>query len=484
MKYCRNCGENVTESFCKECGQAITVEEREEQSAENTAQISKQPLSLKTKAIIISASAFIFIGIILFNIGESMTSYERVIDQLEEALNEKDGKQLAKLLHGTDRSLEINEHTVQGLIIYYDENPSERGRLIKRLNEEGKTIEDEPFAPTEALSLGTKGKKYLFFDQYMIEVEPVYFEIYTNYDQTAIFMNDHEIAMSTEEEFTAEYGPFVPGTHTFTASYASEFIDLEEQEKITHMTPGEIGFVSLYLDGTMVEFDLDYSHIMEVSEVFLYLNGEDTGINIQEQREVGPLLTDGSITASYGFEAPWGLLQTGEEPIDYAYMGVGELVLDDALKTDIMETIITYQKEELSAYTSMDESDLTTATSHRVDQIMNESEVDASWGYYYAAELLGMNFYDDAFYMYTEVGDWIVDVGVDVFTNEVFSYSGSEDEKLQYTEHGLTYGMMYDNETEGWLVAYVSNYNIVSGNDPIVHEEEDPPLYKSSWTSD
>ncbi len=57
MKYCRNCGENVTESFCKECGQAITVEEREEQSAENTAQISKQPLSLKTKAIIISASA-------------------------------------------------------------------------------------------------------------------------------------------------------------------------------------------------------------------------------------------------------------------------------------------------------------------------------------------------------------------------------------------------------------------------------------------
>lgn len=488
VTYCRSCGANIEEvdgSFCRECGEQITTKEESViDSTETVAQQRKKPMSFKSKVIIITCSALILIGILLFKIGETITSYDRVIDQLEEALNENDGKQLASLLNGTNNSLEINEQTVQGLLTYYDENPSERARLLKRLREEGQALEEGTFDSTEVLSLGTSGKKYLFFDRYMIEVEPVYFEVYTNYDQTTIAMNNEEIVTTTSEEFTAEYGPYVPGTYTFTASYASDYIELEEHSKVTHMGADTTEYVSLYLDGSMVEFNLDYSHLMEVDPVHLYLNGKDTGINVQEQHEVGPLLTDGSITVSYGFEAPWGSVMTEEEPIEYTHMGAGELVIDDTLQTEIQETIITYHKEELSAYTTMDADEITTATPNVVEQVMNNAEADESWGYYYAAEFLGINFYEDSFYLYTEQGTWVIEVGVDVIMNEVFSYAGDKDEELEYTENDQTYGLVFDEEKDKWLVSYVSNYNYVSDDQPIVYEEEEPPFYESVWETE
>ena len=58
----------------------------------------------------------------------------------------------------------------------------------------------------DLFTLKKQGKSMIFYDKYVLELNPVYLEINTNRKDSKIYLNDKEVATAKEDDYTAEIG--------------------------------------------------------------------------------------------------------------------------------------------------------------------------------------------------------------------------------------------------------------------------------------
>ena len=140
MQYCNQCGHEFKQeaTFCNECGTRIGALSESSPSHE-TGQSSKQVrpkdnpitrMTRKQKMVTGIFAGLVIIFFIIFQVGSSMTSKETSIEKLEEAIVNKDEKELAKWIVSSDSRLKVDEKNVKGFLNYINENPKYLSDLI------------------------------------------------------------------------------------------------------------------------------------------------------------------------------------------------------------------------------------------------------------------------------------------------------------------------------------------------------------------
>ncbi|WP_163970630.1 zinc ribbon domain-containing protein [Oceanobacillus halotolerans] len=533
MKFCKHCGKELVEGakFCKYCGNEVASDDTPVQETTNDTGLSGQEesglsnagedkpvnddqqqdqgggltgssggstsssgggsavskLTKQQKLYMAIAGGIIVLLIIAYQVGSSMTSHEKIVEKFETAMIENDADQVAKLLETNTKNLEIDENSVTGFIEYYAESPSDFEQMIQHLKDQSRLYENNPDAIEPQLEGGAvsgtpvnlvrDGKTFGIFDNYDIVIEPVYFRIYTNYEDTTISINGEEVATADKEDYSKEIGPYVPGTYTFTATYESDYVELSTETERTNFDPGYTSEVDLYIEGDDVEFYVPFENLDHVT---LYLNGEDTGINLKEQSIVGPLLTDGSMTASFEAEFPWGTAKTEERPIESYYMDVIFTPSEEVVQ-QVQDTIVQFTKENLAVRTTADASQMTTATEDIVEERVDNAEYEQEYDYYYQGRFTGTDFYPDS-YSISYYGDgWHIEANATVMYESATYYDLDSDVDLDETSEDVGYGLLYDEDSGEWIIDSVGWAGYYEESNAVEYREPEPETYTSEW---
>lgn len=501
MKFCRNCGEEIKKDakFCKYCGYNFEPENQGDQEEKihkesslkeeetNKSTPAEKPkeqikMSKKNKILIGIVSAIIIFLFIGYKVGDSLTSHAKTVEKFETALIEKDAKTLGNLLTSEAKDLKINKDTVKGFIDYYTNNPSEMNGLFNHLKQQGEEYDhnkDYDGMNSDYIVNLIKDGKTFIYDDYQIKVTPVYFEVGTNYSDTNIAIDGEEVFTTTAEDSYKEFGPYLPGTYQFSAVYKSDFIELSTEETFTNFDPGYSSEVYLHIDGEEANFEVPYSD--ELEDIGLYINGEETDVNLIEQDTIGPVLVDSSMNVSFEADFPWGTMKTEEMPLDDSYMYV-DFPLTDEMKEEINDTIIKYSKEYLAAYTTADSSHLTVATNELTEDIIDKAESEKEYEYFYKGKFIGTDFVNNSYSLSSNDGFFIT-VDASVIHEEDSRYNTHREPELKESEEATTYELVYDTEKEAWLVSYLDWGYFDKDDDMIEYREEDPEIYTSEWES-
>jgi len=488
MAFCKHCGAKLAEGaeFCNQCGQPVTSGVTPEpstsiqpQAAQQTAAsvaaapTPRKPMSKKTKIGIISACIAIVVIFAAYKVGAVLTSKDRLIDKLQTALNKNDSQAIAKLLSSDDEKLKIDKNSVQGLMNYYKKHPDEVHNLIQSL----KSKENSGYKGDEFISLKKDGK-ILFYDKYVLNIEPVYLDIQTNYKNTEIYVDGKDIGKTKKEDEEKTYGPFVPGIHSLEAKLKTSFVDLHKKDSYTLGDEGTKENIDLELDGEDVTIDLPTEE-GSISKAELYIDGKDTGLNLVDNNTFGPVLTDGSMKYSIEVELPFGKIRTDEQPID-DYELTANLVTNE-LKQTFMDTSVSVAKEWMEAYTTGDMSKLTSATDNYKALIKDRYDFDKSENTAFKGSYLSSIFDQDFYDMYQDEGVWKADVLVKETYKSDFYDPDYESPELEDNENTWDYTLVYDVNQKKWLVDDMSSYYDLDSDNTQTVTNENPTVYTSNW---
>lgn len=146
------------------------------------------------------------------------------------------------------------------------------------------SLKDQKDDPEANIYIMQKGKEKLFFDKYIIALNPYNLVVEPNMEGTQIFINDEKVGDFKEnEEFT--YDNLLPGIHKIKLLYEGDYAKLEEEEEITAFNrdgSNEIhSYLQVYGQYIYVESNLENATLL--------VDGKDTGIKIYDGYDLGPV---------------------------------------------------------------------------------------------------------------------------------------------------------------------------------------------------
>lgn len=329
MKFCTNCGKEVKENlkFCTNCGAANSDEEillniesqniKEEIIDEKKEKIIHEPvgiknnnkqiqkkLSRKQKIAILVIGIIFIVGFAGYKIGERLTSKETVIEQFGEALATRNTDKMMKYVSSADPNLKITPENLQITLNYLDEKPSYTQEILESLKEQALNLDnnlnskknensiwDEFINENEEISIFTlkkQGKKLNIFNNYVIEIRPVYIELSSKLEGTELYVGEKLVYTSNSENFSREFGPYMPGNYEIKAIYKGEYSNLEEVEEVDLFNAAysrEILSVYLDLDARYIRLDTQVGY----EDAKLFVNDIDTNILVEDAKDFGPI---------------------------------------------------------------------------------------------------------------------------------------------------------------------------------------------------
>ncbi|ETI69652.1 zinc ribbon domain-containing protein [Neobacillus vireti] len=492
MQFCKECGSKLEDSakFCKECGTTISEQNHKQPSmSPSPAPVAKQTMTKKKKRQLIAAGIAIVVLFGGYKIGETLTSKDRLIEKFENALIEKDSQKVASLLSSSDKKLEINKDSVSGLMKYLNKNPDLAKEIVSDLRAQSTLIDKsagkdakslyegffEDMAGNDLVNLKKDGK-FLFYDNYKLDIQSVYLTLKTNYKDTELFVDGKKVGTSNKLDFEKTFGPFVPGLHTAEATLKTKFVALETKDEFRLSSDKQVE--DLYLDGRDVTVDLPDTN---TGTAKLFINGKDVGVDLFKNPTFGPILTDGSMKMAVEAELPWGKVKTDEVAIDSEEMTVS--FVNEELQKNLMETIHKSIDDELEAFTTLDAGKLTTATATYKDEKMEKAKDNKSNGYIYKGSHLNTKFDLDSFHLYHEDGNWIVTVEAEAgYMDDKFYYN--ETPELEENTTTFEFELYYDKTSNKWLLNNRSDSYGFDDEHVKELKNENPKQYVSSWIND
>ncbi|MBP3041764.1 zinc-ribbon domain-containing protein [Bacillaceae bacterium Marseille-Q3522] len=456
MQYCKNCGKPLKESaaFCAECGAPVSSEEKEtfQRSSGHIQKTAVKKSSKKQKVIL---GVILGIAVLLFafyQVGAQLTKKDRVIDQLHDAIVNKDESTLANLLVSEDPSLKINVDNLGGFLRYMEENPQTLSDLTQALK--AQSGEESSAGEYGLLTLKKEGKYWLFFDKYQFAIQPFYYTVYTNFSGTVLSMDDNEIATADTDDYSKEFGPYLPGIYSFKAEYHDDYADLESTEEINSFDYNQYADVDLTLDSLFVEIDTDFS------DAALYVNGKNTGQTAEEAGNFGPIGPGSTMQLVKAF--PWGEEKTEEATVEEgsSYVELYFHPTEDGLMKTLGQVVSEYQKSEYDSYLTMDPSKLVHAASDfsagKADEIQSSQEFgDAFFGTGVSKIVIDL---DSTYIRYDEDREiYSVDIQYLSTINGEWSRADASEEEINEMkateeEVGNEITLEYDEEAKEWLV--------------------------------
>lgn len=493
MKFCRECGNKLTEHaiFCRECGtKAGEVKSRQEikqLQIPHQQPLPKKPISKKAKILWISVVTAIIILFGTHKLIESMMSKDRLIEKFETALAGKNAKDVARLLTSSDKSLKVEEASIAGLMEYFNENPDQIKNIVSELKSQSKKIDSAKKEKLMDFFGGSDGKiivleqdgKFLFYDKYKLIMESVYLSVETNHGNAIIFVDGVEVGKTGVEGNRVTFGPFLPGYHQVTASLKTDFIDLKsKEEKVFVGGYSDKANVYIHLDAGSVTVDVpEYENVL--SSPRLFINGKKVDIDLYEHSTFGPILVDGSMNMYVEYDFPWGTVRTEEQAIDKDYMSFE--FMNESLQTTLMETVHKYHGEWTEAYTSVDSNGMTTASQEVKEQILSEAVAAKENERAAKIQFLGSNFDMNSFNLSNESGKWIASLDAQYMSKEIYYYVGENVTDLRDSVNHNTFKLQYDENEGRWLI-YEIGYPWFFNSDNLKElMVENPRTYESAW---
>src|SRR5690625_983304 len=461
MKHCKQCGqENKDQKFCVNCGAELDDSSQPQGNAGG--EQPKKPMTKKQKLVALVASGVAILFIALYFIGAHFTSHERLVKNFESAVNDTDAKKLAKTLNFQDVDEKIGADDVKGFLEYRKEAPDEAGSMIESLHEQSGLISGkgkqtsnkeelmEMFFPSgeSPLVMIEEGNGFLFFDTYKLTVEPSYVTLKTNVEGTKLYAGEKEIAEAESDDYTYEYGPLVPGLHTFQAVSETDFIDLSKEEEIAVMSAEKD--VDLSLDATYIGFDVPFEGELDSSVVY---NDETIDFNIFDEEGFGPIALDESSSIAVEIDFPWGTMTSAEHPLDRREIPVSFEVdkklqksLEEALQDHVDLYLASWQKNDVAKLGHLSDS-LQETYQYEIESD-NES---AGNGYGYDKQVISMLLDTDNVQVDFTEGDYYLSTIIkeNVATGFYDKYDDADREESEYNEE-LKYTFLYDKKD--WVV--------------------------------
>lgn len=492
MKFCTQCGAQVEEGklFCTKCGQPLTSQGAPaETSPIETNTVTAAPAEIKqvqnvqvstpktnikfsnTQKIIAAAAAGALILLfIIFRIGASLNSRDKVVARFNEAIASKNTSKMAKHLVSSDPKLKIEAKNLDALLSYIDKNPSYRNEISKSIQRQATEMEvtsklkgdakdvlsaaKAVINTSDLFTLKKKGKTWLFFDKYVFEINPVYVRVTTNYKNTQIFLGDAEVCKADTENFTKEVGPYLPGLYTMKAVLKGDYVNLEKNQEVDLVRGINSGNenqkvkqVQLYLDGYEISVDCEYD------DAKLFANGKDTGLVIKDAKNFGPVSKDGSVKLYAQKDFPWGTVKgeeiavTGNRYISLKLSGVNEEV-----KNTLMETLNTYNKSWVEAVKARDASKLVNATEKKQKDMSDYIQRIISYKDMYTGSFSKVTYDLDSMRVYKDDNKYYVQLlDQETYVDAWYKEGGVAPQTNSHNVY-WRYTLVYDEAGKKWLV--------------------------------
>ncbi|MGH4117763.1 zinc ribbon domain-containing protein [Clostridium sp.] len=333
MKYCSQCGSELRngQSFCNKCGHKLSPIKENEKDKEKKINLNKNidensdeninddlckstndninntqdvvvdlptqnnfVLSKKMKIGIMSSCVIVVLTIIFFKLGYSFTQPSKVVSNFQKAISSGDKKELINLLYCNDNRLEINEKTIDPLLSYFKENPSYLTIVTKDLNKEAinisitKNLYDQNRNDSQdMLSIVSVGKKFIFFPNYKIGIKSSFIQINASIKDASFSLNDINLGKSDTDNFSKEFGPFIPGKYNLIANYKGKYISLNESYAVDFFNKEDIvpgkEIINALTNTNYVIIESEYS------DAKIFVDGKDSGAKVADAKNFGPL---------------------------------------------------------------------------------------------------------------------------------------------------------------------------------------------------
>ncbi|WP_347548720.1 hypothetical protein ABFG93_14425 [Pseudalkalibacillus hwajinpoensis] len=277
MNWCGYCSREETSAFCVKCGRQVTKSDQVRHGKWGIW------VMIVVALVIILGGSFYTLRV--------LSSPERTVDRFREAMMQEDYDEMATMVTHVNPILSHKSEIVSFTNLIKN-HPEQRMLLIQDLERQAKALKDHEYVkPNKDLLIQMKlveeGKTFLIFNNYAITPVPIYVEVYTQFPDTTLFVNEEEAG---EFNGTAKKtGPFIPGFYQLKAELENEGYKMRGEAEVELIYPGETEQIDLPVNGAYVSPNSNYE------DAVLFINGKGTGNTVGETGEIGPFPIDGSV---------------------------------------------------------------------------------------------------------------------------------------------------------------------------------------------
>ncbi|SDZ18360.1 hypothetical protein SAMN05421736_107105 [Evansella caseinilytica] len=486
--YCNHCGTTITRdsSFCPECGtptrrhedasndefknddiimeetQAEAVASSEETPiAETEAPVGKKPFFTKRIVWILSVFGFLLIsGIVLYQIAAKAAKPDHLVEAFWEAVDRGDSDELSKMLYPKNDDWEFTTSQAEALLTLLNEHPDQKDILRNELlseqnyyNKEGDGTKESLSNYYATVSLTNHGKKWLFFDDYLLEISPIYLRVITNQENVILYINNEKAGENLPTDEYQVFGPYAPGKYELRAKLETDYYQLEAFET------AQLFYSFHDSESVGVTFD-DVKSVRVIGpldEAVLFINGKETDIIVESQYStIGDFPVNGELTLHLEKEYPWGTATSEEIVLDdtsIRFEDFDQTPEDD--RNAIMELLNEIWEQELEAIKTGDTSGMVYAPDERKEKVQEEYEqMQEKNKDYSEAKFVTAKYWKDSFdnFSYNDKENRY-EVSIEA------EYTMYEPDDRRYStfredEYGRTtyyFHMYYDEEKQEWI---------------------------------
>ncbi|CAM3306787.1 TcaA second domain-containing protein [Nosocomiicoccus ampullae] len=364
MKFCKKCGQELRENVkvCTNCGALVDSNSNGKSETKSVPdQASKKPIDPKiqkrNKLIGIIVGAVLVVIIALYLLGSNLSSPERTVDKIVEAVENND---VSKLKSAIDTDISDDEANAYFVFINDKHGKKEFLKDVDQLKKDFNQFNSGKInnGTLELLSVNNDGKKWLLFDNYTFEIPKYQVKVLETDSENNLLSNIKEFKYTMdgkERVFKGEdtFAELIPGIYEFEGTAILEN-DVEATARIVpkyssydgNMVPakfiGDFYFVELRNDYGYIPYE---SILKSFEKPTIQLNGNEIEVQNKEGNKdrfiIGPL--------AYGKEYELNAIveHDGEkieaEPIKFNF---DENSIEDSKTYDTRDTVALQLKYE------------------------------------------------------------------------------------------------------------------------------------------
>lgn len=296
MKYCTECGKPLTgkQTFCTVCGEHQPIDQK---AVPPTASQKPKALSRKTKISILSLISITLCLICCHLYLSSTTSSDKVIEEFEKAVNDKDINSLTKLMNNGQNKHTATKEEAESFLAYLTEanhfpevskELKKQAYLLKK-DKDSSAVDDAYGNKLVQLTKENK-KKWFFYQNYTVAFFPIEIVVSTNLDNTTISLNGEEITTLLEGDSPSKIGYLFPGEQTISADFEGAYAQLTNEDTLdfSDAEDNSLQYHAAIEGDSVILYSNDNNAI-------LFVNGKSTGKKIIDIDQFGPVPTDGSL---------------------------------------------------------------------------------------------------------------------------------------------------------------------------------------------
>ena len=224
--------------FCTNCGATVTYPESD-LIEPNKTQLESAPVqrssaksalflkSWKFKIIVIVLVILAMGGFTGYKIVDSQNHPAKIVQQFEKAVDQRNTKELARLLNSGQDEMDVSETDANMLLAFFKDHPDILADTMASFKRDANVLDDGGKVIFNGkngvfLNLIETKKKWLIFSQYGIGFKAVYLKVSSNQAKTEITVDNNKLGELMGKEVKT-FGPFLPVEHEVTGAYNGQY---------------------------------------------------------------------------------------------------------------------------------------------------------------------------------------------------------------------------------------------------------------------